>query len=261
MKFKAQELVKNKKLVLRNSVGNRLAAAVFAMVLPIALLTFSVYDAQEEKLSQAVAEEQGMSYLRPVLDLMVTLSERRDITALQLSSYSSFQNLLEEQTARVDDKIGAVNLVHNRYGKSFDQSNNWQQVQANWQALREDSLNFSEDRGLPEHNLLLTELFQHSSRVANQSSLNLDPGAESSQMIEMSINTMPRLLDQLGLLRLRITEVSERGSLTIEDNIDLTGAKYIVVEQPSQDTETRVRHMSPFTVHGLNPLYRRLIYE
>ncbi|OUS14862.1 hypothetical protein A9Q88_13815 [Gammaproteobacteria bacterium 50_400_T64] len=231
MKFKAEELVKNKKLVLRNSVGNRLAAAVFAMVLPIALLTFSVYDAQEEKLSQAVAEEQGMSYLRPVLDLMVTLSERRDITALQLSSYSSFQNLLEEQTARVDDKIGAVNLVHNRYGKSFDQSNNWQQVQANWQALREDSLNFSEDRGLPEHNLLLTELFQHSSRVANQSSLNLDPGAESSQMIEMSINTMPRLLDQLGLLRLRITEVSERGSLTIEDNIDLTGAKYIVVEQ------------------------------
>ena len=68
MKFNPREIIKDKKLVLKNSVGNRLAGAVFVMVLPIALLTFAVYQDQEEKVSQAVSEEQGMSYLRPVLD-------------------------------------------------------------------------------------------------------------------------------------------------------------------------------------------------
>jgi methyl-accepting chemotaxis protein len=231
MKFNPREFIKDNKLVLKNSVGNRLVAAVAVMALPIALLTFAVYQAQEEKVSQAVAEEKGMSYLRPVLDLMVTLSERRDITALQLSSYSSFQNLLEEQTARVDDKVAAVSSAQSKYASSLGESESWQQVENNWQALREDSLNFSEDRGLPEHNLLLAELFDHGSRVADLSGLSLDPGAESSRMIDFSVNKMPRLLDQLGLLRLRVTEVSERGSLTVEDNIELTGAKFIVNEQ------------------------------
>ena len=231
MKFNPREIIKDKKLVLKNSVGNRLAGAVFVMVLPIALLTFAVYQDQEEKVSQAVSEEQGMSYLRPVLDLMVTLSERRDITALQLSSYSSFQNLLEEQTAKVDAKVEAVSMAQGRNGKLLDQSNNWKNIQENWQVLREDSLNFSEDRGLPEHNSLLTDLFKHSSNVADQAGLYLDPGSESSRLIDLSISKMPRLLDQLGLLRLRVTEVSERGSLTPEDNIDLTSAKSIVMTQ------------------------------
>ena len=231
MKFNPREIIKDKKLVLKNSVGNRLAGAVFVMVLPIALLTFAVYQDQEEKVSQAVSEEQGMSYLRPVLDLMVTLSERRDITALQLSSYSSFQNLLEEQTAKVDAKIEAVSMAQGRNGKLLDKSNNWKNIQENWQVLREDSLNFSEDRGLPEHNSLLTDLFKHSSNVADQAGLYLDPGSESSRLIDLSISKMPRLLDQLGLLRLRVTEVSERGSLTPEDNIDLTSAKSIVMTQ------------------------------
>ena len=231
MKFNPREFIKGNKLVLKNSVGNRLVTAVAVMALPIALLTFAVYQTQEEKVSQAVAEEQGMSYLRPVLDLMVTLSERRDITALQLSSYSSFQNLLEEQTTRVDDKVAAVDSAHNKYASMLGQSDSWQQIASNWQTLREDNLNFSQDRGLPEHNLLLSELFAHGSRVADQSGLNLDPGNESSRMIDLSVNKMPRLLDQLGLLRLRVTEVSERGSLTVEDNIELTGAKFIVKEQ------------------------------
>ena len=231
MKFNPREFIKGNKLVLKNSVGNRLVTAVAVMALPIALLTFAVYQTQEEKVSQAVAEEQGMSYLRPVLDLMVTLSERRDITALQLSSYSSFQNLLEEQTTRVDDKVAAVDSAHNKYASMLGQSDSWQQIAGNWQTLREDNLNFSQDRGLPEHNLLLSELFAHGSRVADQSGLNLDPGNESSRMIDLSVNKMPRLLDQLGLLRLRVTEVSERGSLTVEDNIELTGAKFIVKEQ------------------------------
>ena len=231
MKFNPREFIKDNKLVLKNSVGNRLVAAVAVMALPIALLTFAVYQTQEEKVSQAVAEEKGMSYLRPVLDLMVTLSERRDITALQLSSYSSFQNLLEEQTARVDDKVAAVGSAQSQYAGNLGESDSWQQVESNWQALREDSLNFSNDRGLPEHNLLLAQLFDHGSRVADVSGLSLDPGAESSRMIDFSVNKMPRLLDQLGLLRLRVTEVSERGSLTVEDNIELTGAKFIVNEQ------------------------------
>ncbi len=231
MKFNPREFIKDNKRVFKNSVGNRLVAAVAVLALPIALLTYTVYQTQEEKVSQAVAEEQGMSYLRPVLDLMVTLSERRDITALQLSSYSSFQNLLEEQTTRVDDKVAAVGSAHNRYANMLGGSDSWQQIESNWQTLREDNLNFSQDRGLPEHNLLLTELFAHGSRVAEQSGLNLDPGNESSSMIDLSINKMPRLLDQLGLLRLRVTEVSERGSLTVEDNIELTGAKFIVNAQ------------------------------
>ena len=50
-------------------------------------------------------------------------------------------------------------------------------------------------------------------------------------MIDFSVYKMPRFLDQLGLLRLRLTEVSERGSLTVEDNIELTGAKFVVNEQ------------------------------
>ncbi|OUS13719.1 hypothetical protein A9Q89_01735 [Gammaproteobacteria bacterium 53_120_T64] len=231
MKFNPRASFKNNKLALRNSVGKRLVAAVAVMVLPIALLTFAVYQAQEEKVSQAVAEASGMSYLRPLLALMVTLSERRDITALQLSSYSSFQNLLEEQTLRVDEKVAAVAALQGHHGALSGEAGSWQGVEDNWQALREDSLNFSQDRGLPEHNLLLTELFKHSSLVADHAGLNLDPGHDSSRMIDLSINKMPRLLDHLGLLRLRVTEVSERGSLTVEDNIELTGAKFIVAGQ------------------------------
>ena len=231
MKFNPREFIKDNKSLFKNSVGNRLVAAVAVMALPIAFLTFAVYQTQQEKVSLAVAEEKGMSYLRPVLDLMVTLSERRDIAALQLSSYSSFQNLLEEQTARVDDRVAAVASAQGEYASSFGESDSWQKIESNWQALREDTLNFSQDRGLPEHNSLLTQLFDHSSTVADMSGLSIDPAAESSHMIDFSVNKMPRLLDQLGLLRLRVTEVSERGSLTVEDNIELTGAKFVVKEQ------------------------------
>lgn len=234
MKFnsgKFVEIIENRKTVFRNRVGNRLAAAVGVMALPIALLTFAVYEGQEELVVQAASEERGMSYLHPLLDLMVTLSERRDITALQLSSYSSFQNLLEEQTARVDSKVEQVRLVQEKYGKLLDKQNKWGEIDANWQALREDRLNASEDRGLPEHNTMLAELFEHNALVANQAGLNIDPDNENSRMIDFSINQMPRLLDQLGLLRLRLTEVSERGSLTVEDNIELTGAKHVVLQK------------------------------
>jgi|AZIJ01.1.fsa_nt_gi methyl-accepting chemotaxis protein len=231
MKFNPREFIQNNQQVFKNSVGNRLVAAIVVMALPIVLLTITVYQTQQEKVSQAIAEAEGLSYLRPVLGLMVSLSERRDITALQLSSYSSFQNLLEEQTARVDERVAAVAAAQNQYADNLGESNSWQQIESNWQALREDNLNFSEDRGLPEHNLLLAELFDHSSTVADVSGLSLDPGTESSRMIDFSVYKMPRFLDQLGLLRLRLTEVSERGSLTVEDNIELTGAKFVVNEQ------------------------------
>lgn len=243
-------------LVARLKVWQKLGIIGLAFIIPLALTTYFLVDEQNTKIAFAQSELDGITYLRPVTDLEVSIvahatAQRRvlagDTSAADAQrSSASGVDAAFARLAQVDEELGSrlktreADLSQANLGTSAPAA-----LRQEWQTALEARQVGSSDEA---HRQLLAGVRGLITQVGNTSKLILDPDLDTYYVMDALLLQEPAIIDLLGGVSQSAMTLAP-GELTLSARSDLSGDAAVLAGHVSalrSDLETAFRSTKDF---------------
>ena len=155
------------------------------LLLPLSFVTWGYIDIQTGQVAFSAKERDGVAYLRPVLTLMA-----RTVQARHLAVSGG-----QRATVGVQDMVGAVDAVDDRYGPGLGVSQAWSAAKA---AIADADRSGPGPAALDAYGTATSALLTLIVAVSDSSNLTLDPDLDSYYVMDALVFRMPMLVDQSG---------------------------------------------------------------
>ena len=113
----------------------------------------------------------------------------------------------------------------------------WQGIQADWKTLHKDGLSWTVEDNFFAHNRLLQKLQAIKRHIADQSRLSVDPDIDAHYLLEISIHTLPMVLETIGEIRSLGAGILTKTKITADQTLqmrvllsDLSSARNVLTE-------------------------------
>jgi len=187
-------------LILNRGLGKKfLLLAVISAIPLIFLINFSLIEKNGE-LRFSELELDGMTYLNYVYPLQKNLAKHRGMNAAYLGGDISFKKNLMDTELEIDKNIKSWKEIDRLYTNKFltgafisDILNKWKKLDGN--------ISLSPEESFSEHTHLINEVISLITHVGNHSNLILDPELDAYYLVEISVTTIPQLIESLGKAR------------------------------------------------------------
>jgi signal transduction histidine kinase len=186
------------------------------LLIPTIVLLTQYLNSVNYDIEFAENESIGTHYIQPLFEVMVAVQQYVWLREDTLSDENDATAVLDAARSDVETRISAMNAQHERLSPQIALgSGTWQQVQADWQAIREGAptLSAADLRGL--RNRFMQSMIVLFAEVGNQSNLILDPDIDSYYLMDSVINHFPSLIDLIGLLNASQTAEGADGTIAI----------------------------------------------
>src|SRR5256714_1795964 len=158
----------------RMTYARKIIVVALVLALPLVIVSWAYVDAQRSQIGFAVKERDGVRYLKPLLDVLVSTADARDRAAKGA----------DPGGANVNAAVTAMDSVDAAVGTSLDVHDDWAKVKA---AL--DSA--GPTKGIDGWNAAADGLLALISRVSDQSNLTLDPDIDSYYVMDAVVFRVP----------------------------------------------------------------------
>ncbi|RVT52817.1 methyl-accepting chemotaxis protein [Rubrivivax albus] len=165
-----------------------------AFLLPIVMLTVSLWLTASQNIAFSSKERVGVTYARELMPLLDAAQNRRRASAANAAD-------LPEAQQRVAKALEAVAGVQARHGKELATDEAWalvQRLQADvvGQPVRSDA-----SATFAAHTAFIDAVFALLDDVAYNSNLTLDPDVDTYYLMDAALFKQPQLIEQLGQMR------------------------------------------------------------
>lgn len=184
-------------------------AVSIAFVVPLGILLVYYVNDQNDTKSATQLEQQGVTYVRPVLAWIKLAQQRRDAAVL------SPQAGLDDLQRQVAAAMSQIEAQHAALGSALSDEGPYAKFKALSDALQAKPIQGRPETTYRAHSEALTAALELTTDVVNSSGLILDPEAESYHLINMSMVFGPRQtentqkLKTAGALALTTGQMSE----------------------------------------------------
>jgi methyl-accepting chemotaxis protein len=158
--------------------ARKIIVVALVMALPLAIVSWAYVDAQRSQVDFAAKERDGVRYLKPLLDVLVSTADARDRAAKGAGAGG----------ANVDAAVAAMDQVDAAVGTSLDVHDDWAKVRTALGSAGSAS-------GIDGWNTAADGLLALVSRVSDQSNLTLDPDIDSYYVMDAVVFRIPIILD------------------------------------------------------------------
>ena len=187
-----------------------------AFLLPILLLSWSLWTTASESITFSVKERLGIEHVRPVIALLDAAQVRR-----RAATAGSVD--LPEATAKVAAAMKEVEVQDQRLGALFNSSKALQQVQVLQTALAAQPVVGSPVATFAAHTAFIASVTGLLADVADGSNLTLDPNLDSFYLMLGAISQQPLLIESLAQLRGMGNAILRNGTLSTVQRDALAG--------------------------------------
>lgn len=217
--FKASRLQRLN--VMKNAnIGKKLAGIIAIFLIPIVLLFISLLELQHKEIRFAEQEIDGISYIKPVHEVINYVSQHRDINNTFLSGNRSDEAKLISVRSKVATALTALEKAEVEFGDQFNTKENISSIRNSWNSLTINLSGLSAEKSFQQHSKLLTELVALVGKIADNSNLTLDPQMDSYYLISSMI-AEPNFAEQVRELRGKTAGIASVGEITQEQQKDL----------------------------------------
>jgi twitching motility protein PilJ len=213
------------------SVSNRLLLLVVGLALPLSLGGAPYAFEQLQKINTATSERDGALYMSDLGTLMQQVSEHRVLVAAQRSGVTSGDRAAKAK--EIAQSLTKLQATDKKFGEAFKSTALLNKLNSDWKDIEANPVVAS---SLAKHDAMVNQSLLPLIRdVGNNSKLILDPVEETYHLSDMSINTLPILVNDLGRLSATGAGILQRKKQTraelftsstlleqIERNIDST---------------------------------------
>lgn len=255
----------------------RLIALFLTFVLPFAVVVFQLVHEIQHRVDFAQTERQGMTYLKPLEQLMIDVPQGKLLTH-RLARQDETPVRVAQQQAAIAQDMQSLAEVEQQYGRGLETNKRYEAVQQSWARIEQafplelgaeptaTSSSFSDAELQPLYNQLIADLRSLIAQVGDLSNLILDPDLSSYYLMDAVLLKLPEGQDllaqvrQLGedLVNRQTLSSEEKGRLTVlmgalQNNVNATrrgfnvafrhnpsGALQSVLETPRQETSAAI---------------------
>jgi methyl-accepting chemotaxis protein len=171
-----------------------------AFVIPLLVMLGFLGSGAREQMETARSERAGITYVRPVLDLVRLAQARRQAATARASE-------LGEHQAKVKATFDKVMAMHAALGKDFEEAHEFEVLQKAHDALIQSPVEATPDDTFKAHTDYVAAAMDLLSQIADGSQLSLDPDLDTYHMMNLAILRGPlqyentsRLLGMGGLI-------------------------------------------------------------
>jgi len=178
-----------------------------AFTAPLALLLALLLSGTREQVAFADSERQGLTYVRPALDLLKAAQERR------VAAMTAGANLagLQDEVKAAFDKVQAR---QGEFGKAFGTTEQFAALLKSHQGLLQSAVGATPDETFRLHDDFTAAVLDLVSQVSDGSQLALDPDLDTYHMMNLSVLRGPLQYENTARLQVLGTFVLASQELT-----------------------------------------------
>ncbi|CAN5264282.1 methyl-accepting chemotaxis protein [soil metagenome] len=165
-----------------------------AFLLPMLLLSYSLWSAATEAIDFSAKERLGVEYARPVIALLDAAQVRRRAATAKAAD-------LPEAAAKVKAAFEAVAAQEARFTAQFNTRPAFDRLRALNDTLAANPLGADAGATFALHTRYTAAVSELLSDVADGSNLTLDPDLDSFYLMDTALAKQPMLIERLGQLR------------------------------------------------------------
>lgn len=185
-------------------IWQRLLLVAISFSVPIVLLLVLLIREQGNAINFTEMEREGVLFLKPSRSLLSHLMLHRDKHISVLSGESSFGNELVELRNEIDKDLKELQATSDSLPQYSKAAAQLKEVAESWAKLKEDVpkiSSFSAEQSVIGHRGVIKGVMRFLVIMGNESNLVLDPDVDSYYCMDAVIFRLPKLNNDLSLLR------------------------------------------------------------
>jgi twitching motility protein PilJ len=180
------------------SVSNRLLILIAALLIPLSIATVLFANSQQQQIAVAVSERDGAAYMNDLGSLVQLVSEHRTLVTEQRSGLTDRAADRQAKAKDIGQVLNKLKTTDAKFGKTFGVTEQFNKLNSGWALITK---NPTSSTSLANHDALIQKtLLPMIETVGNNSRLILDPEEDTYHLANMTINTLPLLVEDLGRL-------------------------------------------------------------
>ena len=194
------------------SLWQKLAILSAGLLVPTALLGYLYVKESVTAVQTAEHEIAGVEYLRAIADLTTIISRHRGQVGAVLNGQSSFRDPAVATEVAAEEAVRAMDSVDPKLATVLQVQGRWDPIKREWYALKEQALKLpSAEESFRLHSELLGHLFRLLQDARDNSTLSLDPEAETYYLQYVAFDLSFEMLTDIAELRGRATMAAAAG--------------------------------------------------
>jgi methyl-accepting chemotaxis protein len=178
----------------RISFPAKLAWVTASLLLPLLVLSGSLWQAASKNISFSAKERLGISYARTLMPLLSAAQNQRRAAAAQAAD-------LLDASQKVALALQSVASVEQSLGPQLGTAALWQALHQQQQAVAAQPVRADTSATFAAHTALINSALALLSGVADNSNLKLDPDINTFYLMDATVMQQPLLIEQLGQMR------------------------------------------------------------
>ncbi|GGX37793.1 methyl-accepting chemotaxis protein [Undibacterium squillarum] len=203
----------------RMTLRNKLLSVFILFVVPLIILSFSLFQKNQSDLNITLSEAEGSAISHQIMQLIVTTQQHRGTVNLSFSG-ETVTNKLQSLRQQLQKNIGDLDSSDAQL-KDWKLISLWQDARSKLQALAEGKTADNAGASLSQHTLLINDLMTLNYRVAESSGLLLDPSADSYFLMDLAILKLPAWIEEIALIRGKGAGLIRSGKVTTAEKSGL----------------------------------------
>jgi methyl-accepting chemotaxis protein len=165
-----------------------------AFLLPILLLSVSLWLAASQNIAFSAKERLGVEYARSLMPLLDAAQNRRRAATANAPD-------LPEAGRKVEAALADLTTVHARLGEPLALGPAWEKVRALQAELAAQPVRADASATFAAHTAFVDALLALLADVADNSNLTLDPEIDTYYLMVAALSKQPALVEQMGKMR------------------------------------------------------------
>ena len=164
----------------------------------MAIVVYSLFASLNQVIGSSQRELEGIKLIEPFLHVMQTLQQHRGLSAGLLSGDA----VMRDSLIREEKNAGAAfEAMEKKLPPGLSSSEDFQQIRAGWERLREEGLTWTAAENFAAHTRLIDRVQAFEVMVADEYALTLDPEISAFYLVDTIVNKLPHAIEHLGQLR------------------------------------------------------------
>ncbi len=187
-------------IALMNRLGYTRKFMLLALIsiVAFATVTYSLYVSLDKEIGVLKRELEGLVLVGQVSKAVRLMQQHRGLSAGALSGIETMRGKRAVKEKEVAD---AFHEMEEKLPASLVAGDDWRNIKADWQHLREKGLDLTQEECFTLHTRLIGHTLLLWVATADEYALTLDPEIDSYYLIDTVVNKLPQAIEYLAQLR------------------------------------------------------------
>lgn len=167
-------------------------------LIAITVVMHNLYESLNQVRRTSQQELEGIALIKPISMTVQLIQQHRGLSAGFLGGIKDFRAV---RTAKLIEATAAFYALKNLLPAHLVLGGEWRSIETVWNRLQADGVNWTVEENFAAHTYLIDALLNFEMAVADEYALTIDPGLDSSYLIDTAIWKLPRALERLGQVR------------------------------------------------------------